>query len=85
MKLRTSAMLAAGAVALTSLGAIGGFTAAQADQPHMQAALDHLKAGRAELILAVADKGGHRANAIRLTDQAIAETQAGIGFAATHH
>jgi len=81
MKLRTSAMLAAGAVALTGLGAIGGFTAARADQPHMQAALAHLRSARAELIAATTDKGGHRAAAVRLTDEAIAETQAGIDFA----
>jgi hypothetical protein len=84
MKLRTSAILAAAAVALTSLGAIGGFTAAQADQPHMQAALSELQSARGELIAAAGDKGGHRAAAIRLTDQAIGETKAGIGFAATH-
>ena len=84
MKLRTTAVLAAGAVALTALGAVGGFTAAQADQPHMQAALADLQSAKGELVVAVADKGGHRAAAIRLTDQAIAETRAGIGFAATH-
>jgi len=85
MKLRTTAVLAAGAVALTALGAIGGFTAARADQPHMQTALADLQAAKAELVAAVADKGGHRAAAIRLTNQAIGETEAGIGFAATHH
>jgi hypothetical protein len=84
MKLRTSAVLAAGAVALTALGAVGGFTAAQADQPHMQTALADLQAAKAELQQAVPDKGGHRVNALRLTNQAIGETQAGIGFAATH-
>ena len=84
MKLRTTAVLAAGAVALTGLGAIGGFTAAQADQPHMQNALADLKLARGELVAAVPDKGGHRVNALNLTNQAIAETQAGIGFAATH-
>jgi hypothetical protein len=84
MKLRTTAVLTAGAVALTALGAIGGFTAAQADQPHMQTALADLQAAKAELVAATPDKGGHRAAAIRLTNQAIGETQAGIGFAATH-
>jgi hypothetical protein len=84
MKLRTTAVLAAGAVALTALGAIGGFTAAQADQPHMQTALADLQSAKGELIAAMADKGGHRANALRLTNQAISETQAGIGFARAH-
>jgi outer membrane lipoprotein-sorting protein len=84
MNLRTTAILAAGAVALTALGAAGGFTAAQAAQPHMQTALADLQAAKAELQQAVPDKGGHRVNALRLTNQAIGETQAGIGFAATH-
>jgi hypothetical protein len=84
MMLRTTAVLAAGAVALTALGAIGGFTAAQADQPHMQTALADLQSAKAELMVATADKGGHRANALRLTNQAIGETEAGIGFARTH-
>jgi hypothetical protein len=84
MKMRTTAMLAAGAVALTALGAAGGFTAAQADQPHMQAALGHLQAAKAELLAALPDKGGHRVNALRLTNQAITETQAGIGVGSMH-
>jgi hypothetical protein len=81
MKFRTTAMLAAGAVAVAALGAVGGFNAARADQPHMQAALSDLRAARAELIAATADKGGHRAAAIQATDTAISETQAGIAFA----
>ena len=84
MKLRTTAVLAAGAVALTALGAVGGFTAARADQPHMQTALADLQAAKAELIAATPDKGGHRGNAIRDTTAAISETQAGINFAASH-
>jgi hypothetical protein len=48
------------------------------DQPHMQAALDHLKNARNNLVQATADKGGHRANAIKLVDQAINEVNAGI-------
>jgi hypothetical protein len=47
----------------------------------MQAALADLRSARAELIAATTDKGGHRAAAVRLTDEAIAETQAGIDFA----
>jgi hypothetical protein len=48
------------------------------DQPHMQAALDNLKNARNNLVQATADKGGHRANAIKLIDQAIAEVNLGI-------
>ena len=82
MNLRTTAMLGAGAVAIAALGAVGGFTAAQADQPHMQNALADLQAAKGELQAALPDKGGHRVNAIRLTNQAITETQAGIAVGA---
>ena len=43
---------------------------ARADQPHMDAA--------------VADKGGHRGNALRLVKQAITEVERGIDFARRH-
>jgi hypothetical protein len=57
-----------------------GFVAghASAAQPHMRSALDHLKAARHELDLAMADKGGHRAKAIVLVNDAITETEAGL-------
>ena len=48
------------------------------DQPHMRAALDDLKNARNNLVQATADKGGHRANAIKLIDQAIDEVNAGV-------
>jgi hypothetical protein len=57
-----------------------GFSLATAAQPNMQAALAALKNARRSLVDATPDKGGHRANAIKLTDQAIAETQAGIAM-----
>ena len=50
-------------------------------QPHMHAALEQLRAARAELKEAEADKGGHRVKAIALVNDAIAEVQAGIDFA----
>lgn len=53
-------------------------------QPHMQAALDHLRSARAELEAASSNKGGHRERAMELVDQAISEVQAGIDFAAGH-
>ena len=56
----------------------GSFTSAFADQPHMEAALVHLRAARAELEKAETDKAGHRKNAIALADKAIVETQRGI-------
>ncbi len=51
------------------------------DQPHMKAALDHLKSARSNLDRATADKGGHRAKAIELVNKAIDEVNAGIAAA----
>jgi hypothetical protein len=52
--------------------------AVYAGQPKMQAALSELRAARASLEQALADKGGHRVKAINLVDQAIAQVEAGI-------
>ena len=57
---------------------------ASADQPHMQAALEHLRAAKAELAAATADKGGHRAKAIALTNDAIAQVERGIAYDRHH-
>ena len=51
------------------------------DQPHMEAALNFLKAAKEDLIRATADKGGHRANALRLIEAAMAEVNLGIAVA----
>lgn len=51
------------------------------DQPNMQAALDHLKSAQSNLQRATADKGGHRANALNLIAQAIAQVKKGIDAA----
>jgi hypothetical protein len=53
-------------------------------QPHMRAALHALKNARQQLDTAEADKGGHRASAIHLVDQAIHEVEAGIQFDNKH-
>lgn len=53
-------------------------------QPHMVAALEHLKAARAELEKAAADKGGHRVAALKATNNAIKHTEEGIEYANTH-
>jgi hypothetical protein len=65
---------------------LGGFLVgrATAAQPHMRAALDHLRAAKTELELAEHDKGGHRAKAIVLVNDAIAQVEVGMGYAATH-
>jgi hypothetical protein len=57
---------------------------ASADQPHMQAALEHLRAARESLQKADADKGGHREKALRLVNQAIEQVEKGIGFDRRH-
>lgn len=63
-----------------------GFVAgrAAADQPRMHAALEHLRAAKNELERADADKGGHRAAAIRLVNDAIAQVEAGMGYDRRH-
>ena len=53
-------------------------------QPHMAAALEHLKRARNQLEKAVPDKGGHRVAAIKLVDQAIAEVKLGIEVGNEH-
>jgi len=65
-----------------AVGFIAGH--ASADQPRMHAALEHLRAAKTELEHADADKGGHRAAAIRLVNDAIAQVQAGMGYDRRH-
>ena len=72
-------LIVAAVAALPALGFVAG--QALAYQPHMQNALDHLRAARAELSAASADKGGHRVRAIDLVNRAIEETKAGIAYA----
>ncbi len=52
-----------------------------ADQPHMRNALNALRNARSELEIASSNKGGHRAKAIDLIDQAIREVKKGIAYA----
>jgi hypothetical protein len=68
-------------VVLLGIVAIAG---AMPDQPNMQAARGNLMTARNELQKATADKAGHRANAIRLVGNAIAEVNAGIAFDRRH-
>ena len=65
-----------GVVIVTAVAAMG-LNSARADQPHMQAALEHLRAARAELRMAEHNKGGWRIRAIQNTDRAIHETENG--------
>ena len=48
------------------------------DQPHMQAALDHLRQAKSNLERATSDKGGYRKKAIDEVNEAIDETKKGI-------
>jgi hypothetical protein len=67
---------------LFTLVLIGGIVAgrAHAAQPHMNAALNHLRSAHRELDAATSDKGGHRARAIGLVRDAISEVEAGIEY-----
>ena len=72
-----------------SLGVVAGAlltadlaTEAVAAQPNMQDALRALNAALKSLQKAEANKGGHRARAMSLIEQAIQEVRAGIAYAA---
>jgi ribonucleotide reductase beta subunit family protein with ferritin-like domain len=65
-----------GGVAAATLAFTAGY--AFAVQVHMQNALHALENARSQLQMALADKAGHRVNAINLVNQAINETEAGI-------
>lgn len=65
---------------------ISGFVIgrASADQPHMQAALEHLRMAKGELDKAEEDKGGHRVKALKMVNEAIAQVEKGIEFDRHH-
>jgi hypothetical protein len=71
-------MLLAGVTALGVGVVLNSITEAEANQPYMQAALNSLQNARWNLQHAEHDKGGHRANALNLVEQAIGEVQEGI-------
>lgn len=70
----------AGGAALLAASASDGF----AYQGNMERALRQLQGALRSLREATPDKGGHKANAIGLIQQAMGEVQAGIDFAAQH-
>ncbi|HZR56491.1 MAG TPA: hypothetical protein VFA74_06435 [Terriglobales bacterium] len=53
-------------------------------EPHMSAALGHLREARAELDKATPNKGGHREKAMELVDQAIQQVQQGEVYDERH-
>jgi len=63
-------------------GALVSGGVAVAQQPNMQNALNALFSARSSLQMATPNKGGHRDRAINLVNQAIAEVEAGIAYAA---
>jgi hypothetical protein len=80
--MRTSVKSGIAALALSVAVGSGVFIGqAMADQPHMQGALASLMEARDQLAVASRNKGGHRVEALRLTNAAIGEVQAGIADA----
>jgi hypothetical protein len=69
----------AGVVTAASFSLVGAGVA-QAFQPHMVSARDHLNAALNELQAAEADKGGHRQIAIDRTREALDQTNQGIAW-----
>jgi hypothetical protein len=65
-----------GFAAIAAVGFVIG--CAYAAQPHLENALGALQNARHELQVAEHNKGGHRATALRLVDEAIGEVRAGI-------
>jgi hypothetical protein len=53
-------------------------------QPNMQAAITELESAKERLEKATADKGGHRAKAIKLVKEAIVEVKEGIKWDDEH-
>jgi Repeat of unknown function (DUF5648) len=53
-------------------------------EPHMAAALEHLRQAQEELEKATPNKGGHRESALQLTTKAQSEVEAGIEWYDTH-
>lgn len=72
---------AAGIGAIALIGSVGD---AVAYQGNMERALRQLQGALRSLREATPDKGGHKANAIGLIEQAMGEVQAGIDYAASH-
>lgn len=74
------------AIALLTVALVSGFFAGRlsAAQTHMMNALDALNTAKAELLLAEANKGGHRDAALGFVKDAITQVQKGIEYARTH-
>ena len=76
-------ILAVVIVAALLVGGTIGICAA--DEPHMRAALEHLREAREQLEKATPNKGGHREKAIELIDRAMGQVKEGIELGEHHH
>lgn len=75
------AFLKTSAIAGAALAAGSMAETAHAErQPKMRAALKHLRAAEKDLSAATHDKGGHRAEALKLVRAAIDEVKKGVAF-----
>lgn len=74
--------IATAIIAVLLIGGTVGICAA--DEPHMRAALEHLREAREQLWKATPNKGGHREKTIELIDRAIEQVRAGIEFSERH-
>jgi hypothetical protein len=84
-KLTRRGFAAAAATGVATLGLLGASAkTADAYQGDMERALSSLSLALSSLSESSANKGGHRARAMDLVQQAIDETQAGIEFADEH-
>ena len=66
------------------LGGLAAGLAKAENQPHMRAALEHLRAAKQSLEKADPDKGGHRVKAIEMVNAAIRHVEEGIAYANRH-
>jgi hypothetical protein len=80
---KRTAFLSAAILSLVLSFTSAAFAAPEA-QPEMRAALAHLQEAKKALESASHDKGGHRAKAVALVNQAIRQVEAGIAFDDTH-
>ena len=75
-------LIAVAVIAVLLVGGTVGICAA--DEPHMRAALEHLREAREQLERATPNKGGHREKAIEMIDRAMEQVRAGIEFSEHH-
>ena len=81
---RREVVVSAGFAFAASSIALAVPATAFADQGNMDAALRQLQSALNSLHQATPNKGGHKQRAAELVQQAIAEVQAGIDYAAEH-